>query len=177
MTEQTPVGHWRADEEQIDVYCGRSGYDQQLGHMQNTEIGKRGWLGNPFTLDDHSRASSLAKFRGYFEERLSNDQQLADAVAGLQGKTLGCWCRALDEAEPACHCDIIAEWADRLGEREPQQSSDYPGHRIEQLACEPGEHNLVQCSIPTLEVCSKCGYGLTTLVDQLGHEPYKEDPR
>lgn len=170
MSEITPVGHWKEDNDEIDVYCGRSGSDGNLRHLNNTEVGERGWLGNPFTLDEYSREESISRFRGEFEKSLSNDQQLSDAVAGLKGKTLGCWCRKLDENYPACHCDVIAEWADRLGGKHPE----HPGHNLVSKSCNRGEHNMVSGSVPTRSVCSLCGLGSTTLVDQLGHSPNRE---
>jgi hypothetical protein len=82
--------------------------------MTDAPLGQRGWLGNPFTLEDHTRAESIARFRELFEWRLEADPRFRAAVAGLAGETLGCWCRSVDADAPACHGDVIAEHADRL---------------------------------------------------------------
>jgi len=76
--------------------------------------GKRGWLGNPFTVENHSRQESIEKFRQAFEDKLERDNEFRNAVADLQGKTLGCWCQSVDESEPACHGEVIKQWVKRL---------------------------------------------------------------
>lgn len=107
----TRVGHCKADE--TDVYVGRG---PDGSHMNNTpRAGERGWLGNPYTLEEYSRSESIALFRRDFEERLERSPEIRRAVEELQGKTLGCWCQRLDEDSPSCHGEVIAEWADKLG--------------------------------------------------------------
>lgn len=108
--EQTRVGHCKKDNCQI--YIGRSqGGD---GHMLSVETGDRGWLGNPFPVDEHGRVQCIERFRVEFEARLEDDEQFRRAVRALHGKTLGCWCQRLSDDGPACHGGVIAEWADRL---------------------------------------------------------------
>jgi len=112
MSDETRVGHTKADP--TDVYVGRgpSGRD-----MNQTEPGMRGWLGNPHPLDDaRSRAASIEAFRADFVAKLKSDDEFRAAVRDLAGKTLGCWCQRLDANEPACHAEVIAEWADKLAE-------------------------------------------------------------
>jgi hypothetical protein len=83
--------------------------------MTETAVGERGWLGNPFALDDgYSRAESIDRFREAFEAKLAVRRDFRDAVRDLSGQRLGCWCQRLDDDEPACHGEVIAEWADRL---------------------------------------------------------------
>ena len=79
-----------------------------------SEPEKRGWLGNPFTLENHERAESIQAFRQAFEDKLQRDDDFRAAVANLAGKTLGCWCQHVSDSEPGCHGEVIAEWADRL---------------------------------------------------------------
>lgn len=111
-TKRTRVGHCKADE--TDEYAGRGKGGR---HMNNTEIGVRGWLGNPHRLDDgYTREESISLFRDDFEARLRGDEEFREAVAELSGKVLGCWCQSLDENEPACHAEVIAEHADRLNQ-------------------------------------------------------------
>lgn len=107
------VGHCKADS--TDVYAGRG---KNGRHMLS--VGKpnnRGWLGNPFTLENHSREESIEKFREAFEDKLERDDEFRSAVADLSGKTLGCWCQRLDEDGPACHAEVIAEHVDKLKEK------------------------------------------------------------
>lgn len=111
-TSRTRVGHTKADA--TDVYVGRGPGGRD---MTETPVGERGWLGNPFTLDDYERGESVALFRDAFKTRLDEDDEFRAAVQDLHGKTLGCWCQRLDDDLPACHGQVIAEFADRL-ERE-----------------------------------------------------------
>jgi hypothetical protein len=106
---ETRVGHCRHDD--VDVYIGRGEND---AHLLNTDIGERGWLGNPFHVDDHGRGQCIERFRAEFEARLQEDDEFREAVAQLKGKVLGCWCQRLEEDGPACHGEAIAEWVDRL---------------------------------------------------------------
>jgi len=65
--DETRVGHCKFDA--TDEYVGRGpgGCD-----MMETEVGERGWLGNPFALDDgYSRAESIDRFREAFEAKLA----------------------------------------------------------------------------------------------------------
>lgn len=114
MTGETQVGHVKLDE--TDVYAGRGPGGRA---MDETPVGERGWLGNPYPLaDTGSRAAAIEAFRADFIARLKSDEQFRDAVENLSGRTLGCWCHRADKDGPACHADVIAEWADRLAKGE-----------------------------------------------------------
>lgn len=108
---QTRVGHCKADDTNVYVGRGPGGRD-----MSDTPIGERGWLGNPYSLDDFSRRRSISAFAIDFQVRVESDPDFAEAVKSLHGKTLGCWCQKLDDSEPACHAEVIATWADTLTE-------------------------------------------------------------
>jgi len=108
MTEQTPVGHCRDDD--VDYYIGRGHQGASLGDVP---VGVNGWLGNPYTLSDHEREESISKFKQDLEEAIT-DPLIRQKIAELHGQTLGCWCRRVDESEPACHGDVIAEKADEI---------------------------------------------------------------
>lgn len=108
-TEHTQVGHWMRDD--CDVYAGRGRNGARFGSV---EIGERGWLGNPYRADEYGREECIEKFRTVFERCLSDDEESREAIRDLAGKRLGCWCQRLDEDEPACHAEVIAEHADRL---------------------------------------------------------------
>jgi len=112
----TRVGHWIHDD--CDHYVGRG---ENGRHLLSTPPTKRGWLGNPSTTDDNSREEAVAKYREAFEGALERKPEFRAAVADLQGDVLGCWCQRLDEDGPACHAEVIAEWADRLAEQEGEE--------------------------------------------------------
>jgi hypothetical protein len=82
----------------------------------------RGWLGNPFPVEEYTREVSIEKFREAFEDKLERDDEFREAVASLSGKTLGCWCQRIDADGPPCHAEIIAEAADRISR---SQDTDY----------------------------------------------------
>lgn len=107
----TRVGHVIEDGDAIDVYAARG---SGARGMDELPVGKRGWLGNPHAVVDHGREGCIQEYREDFEKRLEEDAEFREAVADLAGKTLGCFCQTLDEDEPACHAEVIAEWADKL---------------------------------------------------------------
>jgi len=109
LTPNTTVGHCKRDS--TDVYIGRGPGGRD---MTETPIGERGWLGNPYTLETYDRAESVRRFQQDFEARLADDEAFRAAVRDLAGATLGCWCQRVEEELPACHGEVIAEWADRL---------------------------------------------------------------
>lgn len=120
-SDETCVGHCKADP--TDVYIGRGpdGRDVTSPYMG----GRRGWLGNPFALDDgYARAESIRLFRRVFEYKLDSDSEFRAAVREVSGQRLGCWCQRLDDDEPACHGEVIAEWADRLAAADDTEDSD-----------------------------------------------------
>lgn len=106
---ETRVGHCKGDG--TDVYAGRGPGGRD---MSNTPIGERGWLGNPYTLEDYGRLESVALFRRDFEERLERNPDFRRSIEELSGDTLGCWCQSVEDDSPACHGEVIAEWAERL---------------------------------------------------------------
>lgn len=129
---ETRVGHTKADE--TDVYAGRGPNAQD---MTETPVGERGWLGNPFALDDIDeddtkddetvREASIRQFRSVFEDELQSNKKFRDAVRELHGKVLGCWCQHLEDESPACHAEVVAEWADKLArETDPETESPSP---------------------------------------------------
>ena len=138
--EETRVGHCKHDA--TDVYAGRGRGGRDM--LSVPKPGKRGWLGNPFTLDDHSRAESIRAFRQAFEDKLQRDDEFRAAVADLAGKTLGCWCQHVSDSEPGCHAEVIAEWADRLANEGDTALDD-----AEQIVTDGGR--------PSLRRCSDCG--------------------
>lgn len=106
---RTRVGHCKMDS--TDVYVGRGPSSRD---MNETQVGERGWLGNPYTVDLYDREESIEQFRSDFETRLAEDAGFRSRVRELSGAVLGCWCQRLDEDAPACHAEVIAEYADWL---------------------------------------------------------------
>lgn len=109
---QTRVGHWLKDD--CTVYVGRSAND---GHLLTIPIGDRGWLGNPYPVDEYGREECIERFREAFESRLDEDPAFRAAVRDLHGGILGCWCQSLEDNNPSCHGEVIAEGADRLANK------------------------------------------------------------
>ena len=110
---RTRVAHCKLDADAVTVYAGRHYGDG----MDTIAIGNRGWLGNPFAMDDEtSREEVVAQFREYLLSRLVDDHdvELARTLAGISGETLGCYCQRLDDDSPACHAEVLADVADIL---------------------------------------------------------------
>ncbi|MFD1601043.1 DUF488 family protein [Halobellus rarus] len=118
-------------------------------------------------------------FEDRFHEYLDKGttQQVLEAVeqeASQRAVWLVCW----EASEQWCHRRLLRERLQEEAQRTfstdvslPPKESDYPGHRVDEIACEPGEHELIAGPTPHTLVCSNCGLGLGTLVDQLGHDP------
>lgn len=112
---RTEVGHTIKDKEDVTVNIGRNKDNGELKHMNNTEIGESGWLGNPYRLNDgYSRRESIQNFIDDFQERLNTDPEFRKAVRQLDGETLGCWCRSLGSTTPLCHGDAIRAAIEQL---------------------------------------------------------------
>jgi hypothetical protein len=112
MTTKPEVGHCKADS--TDVYIGRGPGGRD---MTDTEVGNRGWLGNPYPVDEcESRAASIEAFKADFIVKLRSNEEFREAVKELEGKTLGCWCQGIDDTIPACHGEVIAEFVERLND-------------------------------------------------------------
>lgn len=82
--------------ETFDIYIGRGG---------NSIAGQ---FGNPFSIGpDGNRRQVIAKYRTYFEGRVTSDSVFRAHVKSLKGKILGCYCKP-----NPCHGDVIKEWLD-----------------------------------------------------------------
>lgn len=116
MNPKTRVGHHKKDP--VDVYIGRDRRGGELKHLNNTPVGKRGWLGNPFVEDiqdtPYTHDESIEAYREAFHDRIESDAEFRDAIHDFQGGVLGCWCRTLDSSRPSCHGDVIAEYLNSL---------------------------------------------------------------
>jgi len=120
----TRIGHARHDDVSYEEshYCGRA----QNNSFGDVRFDEPGGLGNPYTVSKYGRERCIELFREDFETAITSDdsygrfgfdaQALRRFVASLSGTVLVCWCRQLEDAEPACHCDVIAEWIDVLAD-------------------------------------------------------------
>ena len=99
-----------------DVYIGRG--DGGDAHLNNTDIGNTGWLGNPYKTTsgggDYTREQSIALYRADVLDRLDDDRAFGAALAQLKGQRLACYCRHARETEPACHGDVLVDVIDAL---------------------------------------------------------------
>lgn len=86
----------------VDQYIGRAG--KGLG----------GYFGNPFTLGE--REENIQNFRTYAQLRVAEDPEYRQAVKGLAGKRLVCFC-----APQPCHGDVLVELCQELWEEDAAQ--------------------------------------------------------
>lgn len=99
MTEVLNIRHLK---NKPYVYIGRGA---GACHMNNTPVGVKGWLGNPYVI--HEREINIAMFKADFLKRIAEDEVFREHVLKLRGETLGCFCRP-----QRCHGDVIAEFLD-----------------------------------------------------------------
>lgn len=112
------VGHWYKDDRDDLIYAGRN---RNSEGMDSVPVGERGWLGNPYRLEDgYSREESVQLFEEFLQDEIHTNAELASALAGVGdvlrsdgGKTaLGCYCQRLDELDgDLCHAEVIARYA------------------------------------------------------------------
>lgn len=114
---RTRVGHCKRDN--TTVYIGRNrDSENQLKHLNNTPVGERGWLGNPYPLaEGYTREESVGKFVADLLDRIESDPEFREALFELQGDVLGCWCQRLDEEGPLCHGEALAQAIDAIERR------------------------------------------------------------
>jgi len=62
------------------------------------------------------REDAIQKFQKYFSERIEKDSEFRRRVLELKGKKLGCFCKP-----KACHGDVIADWLNKMEEKEMDQ--------------------------------------------------------
>ena len=115
--ETIEVVHFGRSNGAFDVYGGRRD-DSGLKHMNNTEPGEPGWLGNPYQMLDDSvseRRRVIARYVGDFLLRVEDDAEFRAAVQGLRGDRVACWCRGVSQDRTEdnwCHLDVVEAWLD-----------------------------------------------------------------
>lgn len=91
--EKTTVVNKRTDE--YDIYIGRGSV-----------------FGNPFMIGiGGTREEVITLYRSWFMRQLASPK-FEEAIEGLRGKRLGCFCKPL-----ACHGDVIVEYLETFGTR------------------------------------------------------------
>lgn len=160
---KTTVGHAKHDD--CDVYIGRR--DDGRETIQNVPPGD--CFGNPYTVENHSRGTSIRKFATLLGTLLEERPIYRLHVQDLAGKTLGCWCRRVTEREPVCHGDVLAARADQLHDRMVSGGGQ---------PCERGDHWLVQYR--QWRECVWCGISGQSLsagraIDRTGADLWGED--
>lgn len=127
----TRVGTWMADD--CDVYGGRRSVDDRIHHFGNTPIGERGWLGNPYVVEENAgeehrhqddvvlvktREEAVSRFAEDFLDAIQERPELRRKLyEDVRARVLGCWCQELDDDGPLCHLEVVAEVADRITKR------------------------------------------------------------
>ncbi|HET7324252.1 MAG TPA: DUF4326 domain-containing protein [Halococcus sp.] len=163
MKLKTTVGHAKHDE--IDAYIARK--DEGRETIQNTPPGE--CFGNPYRLENHSRGASIRKFADLLDTLLEERPIYRLYVRDLAGKTLGCWCRRVNEGEPACHGDVLAAKAGYLYKRMSTAEGE---------TCERGDHWLVDYR--QWRECVWCGTSAQDLshgraIDRTGADLWPDD--
>jgi hypothetical protein len=88
-----------------EVYVGRANGPYRL---------KASPLANPFKLKDYAREDMLGVYADWLRGKLDTRDPAVlaelDRIADLAREgpvVLKCWCRNVDETEPACHGDVV----------------------------------------------------------------------
>ncbi|MFB6194038.1 MAG: DUF4326 domain-containing protein [Halobaculum sp.] len=85
-------------------------------------------FGNPFKLEEdggeYNRDASVEKYREWFVRKMQTDPAFREAVNGLEGETLGCWCKP-----KRCHGDVLLAYL--RGELEIPSSDGITGQTPE----------------------------------------------
>jgi hypothetical protein len=96
----------------VNVYHLEDGWqeDPQYVYIGRAGQGEAGPWGNPYRLlPGNARGTTLERYRQWLLNRLYDEPDFREEVAGLHGKTLVCFCKP-----QTCHGDILADAADVL---------------------------------------------------------------
>ena len=76
-------------------------------------VGRGSKWGNPFTIAEYGRERAVANhallMREFYDSPSTLGIDFRDALEGLAGKNLACWCKPGE----ACHADVLLELANR----------------------------------------------------------------
>nr|WP_233163976.1 DUF4326 domain-containing protein [Chromobacterium sp. ASV23] len=89
--------------------------NKDKGDYYDAYIGRGTPWGNPFPIRENGddRNEVIEKYRTYFNEKITNDEDFRKGIKSLKGKVLGCHCKPLP-----CHGDIISNYLNSLDEDE-----------------------------------------------------------
>ena len=114
--------------ERVIIRVGRLRRDRGVSVARPTA------LGNPFELSQYERAESIARYRAWLPTELETNPKAQRQMDGLFAlvKLVGeinllCWCRSVEQSEPQCHADVIADY---LRERLAEDPRDNPVERF-----------------------------------------------
>ena len=102
----------------VVVHCRHAPYDLYIGRGRDPEIGEPGEWGNPYShrpsrvpgvIVVSSVEEAIERYRRHLWAEIRSGRLALERLAGLSGKTLGCWC-----APGPCHGEVLAaaaSWA------------------------------------------------------------------
>lgn len=111
--------------------------NRKTGEPFDVDIGRPGPWGNPYshlpgtsaTYVVGTREEAISLYREWIKLRLrSNEVGLLEALAGLRGRALGCYC-----APEPCHGDVLAaaaEWATLEVDRRRARAAEAPETQV-----------------------------------------------
>lgn len=112
------------------VYIGRQmkiRYPSLLGKY-GVKRYERSLFANPYRIGERmTREHVLEVYHQLFYSKIETQPGFVDALIGLRGKTLACWCRHFDEEmtpETACHGDIILATLDLFDDEQIRTLQD-----------------------------------------------------
>ena len=93
------------------VHCMKSPYEIYIGRGKDPETFEQSEWGNRFSEREskfdvvrvETAQEAVACYRAELWERIRSEELSLERLAGLAGKTLGCWC-----APACCHGDVLA---------------------------------------------------------------------
>jgi hypothetical protein len=106
------------DDPMLVVHCMRDDYDVYIGRGKDPHTREWGEWGNPFSHRESASAmvtkansveEAIERYKADLWKRLRDGRLSVEKLAGLKGKTLGCWC-----APGPCHGEVLvaaADWA------------------------------------------------------------------
>jgi hypothetical protein len=117
---QHKVGHCKKDniakQDESVVYAARRNIDGEKKHLNNTDAGEPGWLGNPYPEAEYGRKEAVARYYEDFMDRFNEDPEFRQKLAELKanGVDFACWCQSFDEEGPLCHAEVVAKVVDGI---------------------------------------------------------------
>lgn len=113
-------------------------YNGGKNHMNNTQAGQEGSLGNPYKWSGNGGTGTVeeavARFKKDFLSRVENDSEYRDYILSLAGKKIGYY---QPDAKTPTHLKVIKEWLE-------QQSAAPQAAAAPTVTAGPAAHRLTQ---------------------------------